>query len=358
MFNCNADTAFILGAGFSKESNLPITREFTDGLLQPAFDGELDRVITDAIKEFLSDCFLWNEADPVPSLEDMFTMIDISAGTGHNLGRSFTPKRLRAIRRMLIYRLFCILDQRFEYSDNIRKILDRFVSEPNTSHFVVLNWDIVLENHLYNYISGASVDYCVDIAAWDGASYPENPRRVGITKIHGSSNWVYCDNCRSLFFGQHGKLALTIRAGLVKSDFRSFNEGFADRRFDDAIGMASGSRNCRNCQSAVGPHIATFSFRKSFRTHGFTSSWLAAEQILTKAKQWIFLGYSLPDADFEFKNLLKTCQLKWSNRQKYPKKITVVTLNDGQAVTRYRAFFGSGISDVVTGGIEAYAATL
>jgi hypothetical protein len=59
MFNYNADTAFILGAGFSKESNLPITRQFSDGLLHPVFDGELDRVITDAIKQFLSDCFLW-----------------------------------------------------------------------------------------------------------------------------------------------------------------------------------------------------------------------------------------------------------------------------------------------------------
>ena len=66
----------------------------------------------------------------------------------------------------------------------------------------------------------------------------------------------------------------------------------------------------------------------------------------------------MPDADFEFKNLLKTCQLKWRDKTTYPKEITVVTLHDGPAVTRYRAFFGSDVSTVVAGGIAAYAATL
>src|SRR6266571_6310214 len=112
MFSYEADTAFILGAGFSKEAKLPTTKEFAGALFDPAFDGELDEVITQALREFLTVCFCWRERDPIPSFEDMFTMIDISAGTGHSLGRSFTPKRLRAIRRMLIYRLFAILDQR------------------------------------------------------------------------------------------------------------------------------------------------------------------------------------------------------------------------------------------------------
>src|SRR5439155_2383875 len=124
-----------------------------------AFGSEVDELITNAIKEFLTHCFRWNEANPIPTFEDMFTMIDISAGSGHSLGRSFTPKRLRAIRRMLIYRLFAILDQRFEHSDNIRKILDRFVGKPNSTHFVVLNWDIVLENHVYDFIPDAWVAY-------------------------------------------------------------------------------------------------------------------------------------------------------------------------------------------------------
>lgn len=358
MFHHQADTAFVLGAGFSKEAKLPTTGEFAGALFDPVFASELDKVITKALKEFLTDCFRWRESHPIPTFEDMFTMIDISAGSGHSIGRSFTPKRLRAIRRMLIHRLFAILDQRFKPSANITKILDTFVRQPNTSHFVVLNWDIVLENHVYHCITDACVDYCIDISPWDGGQQPSALRGVGVAKIHGSSNWVYCDNCHSLFFGRDGKLALEIRAGLLKSDFRLFNEAFANKRFDAAVGMEASSRNCRKCQTAVGPHIATFSFRKSFRTQGFTSSWLAAEHILTQSKKWIFLGYSLPDADFEFKNLLKTCQLKWSDKTKYPKEITVVILKNSEIEARYRAFFGSDISKVITGGTAAYAATL
>jgi len=358
MFNHQADTAFILGAGFSAESKLPVTGEFARALFDGAFGQELDEVITQALKEFLAECFRWKENDPIPSFEDMFTMIDISAGSGHNLGRAFAPKRLRAIRRMLINRLFAILDLRYEPSINIRKILDKFVRKPNKSHFVVLNWDVVLENHLYDYLPEASVDYCVDISPWDGTDYPQGAQKVGIAKIHGSSSWVYCDNCRSLFFGQHGKLALMIRAGLLKADFRLFNESFTNTKFDGALGISPATRSCRNCQTLVGPHIATFSFRKSFRTQAFTSSWLAAEQILTQAKKWIFLGYSLPDADFEFKNLLKTCQLKRNDKTKYPKKITVVTLTSPDVESRFRAFFGSDVDTVIQDGIAGYAATL
>lgn len=358
MFNHDADTVFILGAGFSKESGLPVTREFADSLLDPAFAEPLDSVITAALEEFLKNCFCWNNSDALPTFEDMFTMIDLSAGSGHSIGRSFTPKRLRAIRRMLIYRLFAILDRSFHHSENIETILQHFVRKPNTAHFVVLNWDIVLEKYIDGCFFDAAVDYCVDIAGWHGVYIPPDARTVGVAKIHGSANWVYCDNCRSLFFDRDGKLALHIRAGIQKADFRLFDEGFTNNRFDAAVGLVPSARNCRRCQTAVGSHIATFSMRKSFRTHAFTSSWLAAEQILTKAKNWIFLGYSLPDADFEFKNLLKTCQLKWSDNEKYPKEITVVTRPNNGVQARFRAFFGADIHRVFEGGIEEYAASL
>ncbi len=91
---------------------------------------------------------------------------------------------------MLINRLFAILDLRFEPSTNIRQILDKSVGNPNKSHFVVLNWDVVLENHLNDYLPDAGIDYCVDILPWDGVDYPQESRQVGIAKIHGSSNWV------------------------------------------------------------------------------------------------------------------------------------------------------------------------
>jgi hypothetical protein len=358
MFNHTADTAVILGAGFSKESGLPIARDLSAMIFDHRFRGVLEDVVTRAIQEFLVNCFRWRAGDPLPTFEDIFTMIDLAAGTGHSLGCAFTPKKLRAVRRMLVLRLFGILDLHFAPSPNIVKILRTLISRRNTTHFVVLNWDIVLEGYLWRCVPLASVDYCVDISSW----FPyDRPRKgnVGIAKIHGSANWVYCDNCHSLFYDPHSKLALHIRAGITKADFRLFDPGITDRIFDRELGASRNGRSCRKCRcAAVGSHIATFSFRKSFRTQGFTSSWLAAEQILTQAKRWIFLGYSLPDADFEFKHLLKTCQLKRIGRDRYPKEITSVILCNPDIEVRYRAFFGSDVVDVITGGIAAYADSL
>jgi len=358
MFKYRVDTAVILGAGFSKESGLPIARDLSGMIFHPSFHGKLDEVVTEAIQEFLVDCFRWKTGDALPTFEDIFTMIDLAAGTGHSLGCAFTPKRLRAVRRMLIHRLFGILDLHFAPSPNIIKTLRALISKRNTTHFVVLNWDIVLEGYLNHYVPSASVDYCVDISPWSPSGRGKK-QNVGVAKIHGSANWVYCDNCHSLFYDPNRKLALHIRAGITKADFRLFNQKYTDRVFDTAMGIPVVERNCRKCRcAAVGSHIATFSFRKSFRTQGFTSSWLAAEQILTQAKRWIFLGYSLPDADFEFKHLLKTCQLKKTDKDRYPKEITSVILHNPEIEARYHAFFGSDVMGVITGGIAAYAHSL
>jgi len=113
------NTVFILGARFSKCADLPVQAEFSSLLTSSEFDTAIDKVITGAIKEFLEDVFGWKDTREIPSLEDIFTFIDLSAGSGHHLGIKYTPKLLRALRRMLIYRTFQIIDHRFKHSEDI-----------------------------------------------------------------------------------------------------------------------------------------------------------------------------------------------------------------------------------------------
>lgn len=87
------------------------------------FNNPIDLVITSAIKDFLKDVFGWKEKREIPALEDIFTFIDLSAGSGHHLGIKYKPNRLRALRRMLIYRTFQIIDHRFRYSTDIENLL-------------------------------------------------------------------------------------------------------------------------------------------------------------------------------------------------------------------------------------------
>ena len=317
--------------------------------------------ITDTLQKFLKIVFGWKNGRPLPALEDVFTCIDLAANTGHNLGiPMYTPKMLRAIRRMAIFRIFTVLDRHFSFSPDISRLVDHFCSrKAPPAAFVVLNWDIVLEKHIHETLPAAPVDYrchCFDwhtsLAAAPGSGTP-------ICKMHGSSNWAYCENCKALFYDLEYKLPLRIRAGLVKSDFRLVDEKFTDRKFDSALGVPSIERNCRFCHFPVSSHIATFSFRKSFRTHAYPSVWYHAERLLSSSTHWVLIGYSLPEADFELKHVLKSACLRMQHRRTKAKKaIEVVVLNDSKTQEKYERFFGADEIECYQGGLAEYVSQL
>ena len=86
---------------------------------------------------------------------------------------------------------------------------------------------------------------------------------------------------------------------------------------------------CPRCLTVdLGTRIATFSYRKALEFPMFQQSWRCAEQILLGADRWVFIGYSLPAADYEFKYLLKRVQLA---RKELPKLVIVTGGSDYQA---------------------------
>jgi hypothetical protein len=108
----------------------------------------------------------------------------------------------------------------------------------------------------------------------------------------------------------------------------------------------------------ISSHIATFSYRKSFRTHAYPSIWHEAAKILARSSHWIFVGYSLPKADFELKHLLKSAQLRFSHRNPArPIKIDVVVKGDGSKA-EYEGFFGVEKCRYFSGGLEEYVKIL
>ena len=112
-----------LGSGFSAELGLPVTSKVQDKLLEVTANspGEARReeFISNTISTFWKEVFGWTESRNRPSLEDHFTQIDLAANSGHYLGRIYgpkegqqysCPKKLRALRRMPIHRIFRLLD--------------------------------------------------------------------------------------------------------------------------------------------------------------------------------------------------------------------------------------------------------
>jgi hypothetical protein len=71
-----------------------------------------------------------------------------------------------------------------------------------------------------------------------------------------------------------------------------------------------GKWRCLTCTDVpLTTRIATFSYLKALDFSMFDKSWFSAERLLRQAKKWIFIGYSLPAADYEFKHQLKRVQL-------------------------------------------------
>jgi hypothetical protein len=202
---------------------------------------------------------------------------------------------------------------------------------------------------------GVQIDYLCDCFDWHTHQRPSPGHGIPICKMHGSSNWAYCENCKSLFFDLERKLPLHIRAGLIKSDFRLFDEKFTDRVFDDALGVTSNERNCKFCTFPVSSHIASFSYRKSFRTHAYPSVWYHAERLLAASDHWIFVGYSLPEADFELRQVLKAASLRRLERKSQSKRpMDVVVLNDPPTQAKFEKFFGAEQVKCFQNGIAEY----
>jgi len=296
-----------------------------------------------------------------PELEDIFTCIDLSANSGHNLGPQFSPSELRTTRRALIYRIITMLRERYrearDRKDEDWQTLLRFLKglEPGAVGFVATNWDTVVEDMLTEAHGIRRFDYgCDAICASLRTAHKEIKEtdasgiKVPVIKMHGSVNWLYCDNCRSLFWMQADQTYKVAGQLLSSEDWK---------RIDPASSHKNDRWHCGRCgANSLGTRFPTFSYRKALDFPMFQKSWFSAERLLRDAKNWIFIGYSLPAADFEFKYLLKRVQL---SRRDSP-KFAVVSggVTSDRAYQHYQRFFGREIrssENFFRGGLDTDA---
>lgn len=160
-------------------------------------------------------------------------------------------------------------------------------------------------------------------------------RFLGVAKIHGSTNWLYCDNCRRVYWFPPSQ-SMKIADQILSADEWK-------RIAPRPPANAKNQWECSQCDAVtLGTRIATFSYRKALDFPMFQQSWNAAEKFLASAQRWVFIGYSLPAADYEFKYLLKRIELS----RKKPPDIILVTGGDGATTARrnYRRFFGNRLT--------------
>ncbi|HKW65199.1 MAG TPA: hypothetical protein VJN89_21780 [Candidatus Acidoferrum sp.] len=390
MPNLAVKTVFIVGAGFSHYAGLPLTNKFTEALLEARkFERGPSRILIEFLSAFIHKTFGHSKSAKAkywPDLEDIFTCVDLSANSGHNLGGTFSAADLRTVRRAILSRIVRMLDQRYRAARKAKGPawwkLDNLFSEidPRRSGFISMNWDTVIERKLSAICGNPSIDYCCDaLAAWvpelpDESTFPstkaflrevfkgqtisiaalpinrrEAESGTAVVKIHGSANWLYCDNCRHLFWF-HPDESHRIANQLIRDDDVSRMRPFLRPKFryapetTDDLEVQPKIKCLCSDSVALGTRIATFSYTKALDFPMFQKSWFAAEELLRAAKRWVFIGYSLPPADYEFKYLLKRTQLSRLTEPEF------VIISGGKkpdvrkTYENYQRFFGRSVS--------------
>jgi hypothetical protein len=316
-------TVYILGAGFSIPGGGPKQDEIMSEIWKLPDDGNTD-LLKNEFKKFLRENL--NVDETKVSLEDIYTPIDRCLADGLAF-KNITERELLSLRDKIDYLISLAIQNRLNngpvlnrnYVPGFAKYLveksairareaigatDKKASkEYDPFSIISLNWDILLDNKLNDALKNKDgevtddygpfgvVDYCCYIS-----SLRDDDRRIRtglwtlgcrgynikLLKLHGSMNWLQCPNCQQLFIG-----------------------------FDEKRNIVNFThpQPCRHCQkqeneSLLRGSLVMPTFLKDLSNFQVKLIWQNAGVELMEARRLVFVGYSLPSADFEFRQLL------------------------------------------------------
>ena len=225
------------------------------------------------------------------NLEDIFTSFDKSISErsfyhGHSF-KQMEELRFSIVCLFVYYFSICIRDHKYDNQEYISffKLLKKFrTKEPTT--IITTNWDTLIEEYCKHL--SISYDYCLNSAFYmPNKSKHDDNYRIALLKLHGSINWLRCLSCGGL----------SIYPGVTA----------ANALFNDLEKIA-----CKVCgnkadidSAALQPEIITPTMVKAFSSQLYSNLWGTASRALQTATEVVFIGYSLPVADFELKYMLQ-----------------------------------------------------
>ena len=320
-------TVYILGAGFSKAARFPLQQELLSAVLDDILFLPGDILSTpdvlleafhkdrETIKRFVDTSFPSREH---LKFEDVFTLLDQTILERAHFGK-YSERELREIRsawvRSILFTLHQISDQHLRGSNMchraiaaslIEKRIDAKISGDPFS-IISLNWDSLVEDSIYWVLKKvrafrkgkalADIDYCVYTTPLPKSTHTASTKQkacqifnIKLLKLHGSSTWLRCP-CSNLIYTGLG-MNEPAHDIYVKRRISPFIQEHLDEREKDS-------------PSVLEPFIITPTFTKVFDSPHIQTTWHNAFVELREADQVIFIGYSLPDADYHFRTLLR-----------------------------------------------------
>ncbi len=358
---------YFLGAGFSKESGGPAQNE----LLKFIFGDKLNGYTIDIVpikirtKNFLKEAFLLHDQQLSEiNLEDILTPLDrcISQNTSF---RGYSLAAIRQIRDDIMHLISLAIDNMISESDDFKKeyviqLVKHIISRSKTKNneepsisIISTNWDILLDKKLFQEsresmeANNPKTQFVINYGTTYGplsnyeeyleyipdfdAPFSKEANSICLLKVHGSLNWLICPNCNRLYVDPDWKVALNWGIDALNCRVCSLKQL---------------NPNSANERVALEPFILLPTFLKDINHAHMKQIWNSAARELEKAKKLVFIGYSLPLADYEIRQLLMrfvpdNCKIEvvlWSKNGRAPSK-TGQKFNDTETY-RYQTFFG------------------
>jgi NAD-dependent SIR2 family protein deacetylase len=321
--NARLSIARFLIQMFSANSEIDILNELTLKINDLTSSKEELKDIPETIKQLLKNKELIDYVAKnlsYVSLEDIFTIIDKAILTGENVHNYKTEDlyRLRENLVLCVLRVFSetSLQHSFDnqayqtFADHLIQLRLK-VPEEDSLAVITLNWDSILDAYLSRTIktlgeTKARIDYCIYDYDYE-CCYTDPPKEwcpstqlknsgfanIKLLKLHGALNWLTCVNCHRLFY--------------------SYEENIGIRQFFQNPNKAKCSY-CESCYSTsmvekpqigLKCQLGTPTMLKNLDDVNLRNIWKCAFVELSEANKVVFIGYSFPQADYEFRYLLK-----------------------------------------------------
>lgn len=330
-FNPHQKTLFILGAGFSMSAGGPAQTQILPAIFEmPASAGSDVFKARSSFAAFASNSLgiAQKRLSHVP-LEDIYTPIDRCLADGTSL-RGLDTSSLISIRSEIDFLIAKAIAYRLDQPNSDTRYVSQFAAKlvsvakhrktlaqrtdraDTATHYdplavISLNWDILLDNALHRelhrqddrdgvdfgqkYAPLGVVDYCCYVSSLEehdnrvrGGLWALGAKgyNVKLLKLHGSLNWLQCETCQRLYV--------------------AYGEKFAIPNYLNA-------NKCRHCDkqnidSRLRSTLIMPTFLKDLSNFQLKLIWQNAGVEIMEARRVVFIGYSLPYADFEFRQLL------------------------------------------------------
>lgn len=322
-------TVYILGAGFSKCAGAPLQGDLLKKIFElKKYKGKNKLKILGLLNDF--EVFLHKTLSLSEvnfsnlTLEDVFTPLDRCIAD--KLAFKNIPYYELLPVREKIYKLiiFALRDSIIEDDHNnlfpfVKYIINiahsRIIEKEDRIAIITTNWDIILDNMLHRELKNFSkdhtkddlygvVDYCCHISSLDEDDHSIKPGlfalgkggfNVKLIKLHGSMNWLHCPKCQRLYV----KFYKSYGGGYVfhKHTCRHCTKNYSTNQSD-----TNKSQSVKSEKLVTNMIMPTF--LKDLSSVQLKLSWYNAAIELSEADKLVFLGYSLPSADFEMRQLL------------------------------------------------------